>query len=81
MKPLRDLLLVELETDERKSATGLFIKEAWAKPRNQATVVEVGPQVENVHVGQIITINPYAVIDVTKDQKLIREGDVLAVHA
>lgn len=79
MKPLRDLLLVEIQPEEQRES-GLVIREAWAKPRNVATVLEVGDTVELVKKGDQVVINPYAVIDTAKKEvKIIKEKDLLCL--
>lgn len=78
MKPLRDLLLIELDTPEDKT-NGIFMTKAWEDAVTLATVIEVGAKVKDIKKGDRIHINPYAYIDLTgSEQKLIREGDVLA---
>lgn len=78
MKPLKDLLIVEIQ-DEEKRDSGLYVREAWAKPKNIAKILEIGPDVEiTFETDELVVINPYAVID-TEDKavKLIREKDIL----
>lgn len=77
LKPLKDLLLVKHVQEENKG--GLVLKEAWEKPKNIVEIIDVGPLVNDVAIGQKVMINPYAVTDTqVKDEKLIREEDVLA---
>lgn len=78
MKPLKDLLIVEIQdTDKRDS--GLYVREAWAKPKNIAKILEVGPFVSpEFELGELVVINPYAVIDTEeKPVKIIKERDIL----
>lgn len=81
MKPLRDLLVIEIqeESKEKSSESGfLFQAPKWAKPQNVARVVAKGPLVNSVSEGELVYINPYAYQD-TEDKliKLIREKDIL----
>lgn len=77
LKPLKDLLLVKQIPEEPKS--GLVLKEAWEKPKNIVEIIAVGPLVNDLADGMRVMINPYAVTDThIKDEKLIREEDVLA---
>lgn len=80
MKPMRDLIVIEMNEQEKETKKGGLFYQAprWAKPTNIGKVVEVGPEVRSVEVGKYYLINPYSVID-TEDKrtKLIREGDVL----
>lgn len=77
IKPLRDLLLIELDKPEEKSASGIFVTKAWEDAISSATVLEAGEKA-TIKKGSRIHINPYAYIDITgSDYKLIKEGDVL----
>lgn len=80
MKPMRDLIVIEMNTQEKETKKGGLFYQAprWAKPTNIGKVLEIGPEVRTVEVGQYYLINPYSVIDTEDKQiKLIREGDVL----
>lgn len=91
MKPLKDLIVIKLDEKptERKSSAGLFLpQEKWEKPRNIATVVEVGPDVNKgvqstavmITEGKRVVFNPYAVLDTDEENtKLIREKDLLCL--
>lgn len=80
MKPLKDLILIEInpEPKEQKKGGILFQAPRWAKPSNIGKVLEKGPLASGVEVGKYYLVNPYAVID-TEDKtiKLIREDDIL----
>lgn len=80
MKPMRDLIVIEMNTQEKETKKGGLFYQAprWAKPTNIGKVVEIGPEVRSTEVGKFYLINPYSVID-TEDKtiKLIRESDVL----
>lgn len=80
IKPLRDLVLIELDQREQKTGAGIFIQKAWEDAVNSATVVEVGPEVTSCKKGDRIMINPYAYIDLNgmENTKLIRQEDILA---
>lgn len=81
MKPLKNLLLIEVEPREKKTESGLYLKESWEAPKNIATVKEKGPLVDSVDTGQRVMINPFAVIDTDQENvKLIKESDILAVY-
>lgn len=77
IKPLRDLLLIELDKPEEKTASGIFMQKAWEDAISSCTVLAVGPEC-TMKKGDRIHINPYAYIDITGSElKLIKEGDVL----
>lgn len=76
-KPLRDLLLIELDQPEEQN-NGIFISKSWQDAITSATVLAVGKEVKDIKKGERIHINPYAYIDLTgTEHKLIKEGDVL----
>jgi co-chaperonin GroES (HSP10) len=83
MKPLKDLIVIEMQTEqkEKKTATGFLIQPPrWAKPQNVGKILDKGPEVSTVDVGQDVLINPYACIDTEeKTIKLIREKDILCL--
>ena len=80
MKPMRDLIVVEINQEPKEQRKGglLFQAPRWAKPSNIAKVLEIGPDVKSVEVGKYYLINPYSVVD-TEDKtiKIVREGDIL----
>lgn len=78
IKPLRDLLLIQLDEPKKQSESGIFITKAWEDAISSCTVLEVGPAVKTVKKGDHIHINPYAYLDITDSElKIIQEGDVL----
>lgn len=80
MKPMRDLIVIEMNQEPKEQVKGGLIFQApkWAKPTNIGKVVEIGPKVQSAEVGKYYLINPYSVID-TEDKatKLVREEDIL----
>jgi co-chaperonin GroES (HSP10) len=81
MKPLKDLVVIEMLPEEEKKMGGLFIQPPkWAKPTNMGKVVAKGPEVNSVAIDEIVLINPYAALETEeKSTKLIREKDILCV--
>lgn len=80
MKPMRDLIVIEMNIQDKETQKGGLFYQApkWAKPANIGKIVEVGPDVKSVEVNQLYLINPYSVVDTNdKTIKIIREGDVL----
>jgi len=81
MKPMKDLILIELnqEEKEKKTDSGLFLAAPrWGKPENIGKVLAVGPEVTTVKEGEYYMINRYAVLDTEqKDVKIAREKDFL----
>lgn len=83
MKPLRDLLVIEINQQpaEEQTSSGLYLaKPRWAKPQNMARVLHKGPEVKSVGEGDTILINPYAYQDTDDENvKIIKEKDVLCL--
>lgn len=81
MNPLRDLLVIQMEEPEKdqKNSIGLFTPPPkWAKPENVGQVLNKGPLVSSVDVGDYVFINPYAVIDTEVEFiKIVKESDIL----
>lgn len=82
MKPLKDLILIEMQDEAKEKKVGnLWIQPPkWAKPTNVGKVLDKGSEVTSVAVGDSILINPYAVLDTEEKLiKLVREKDVLCL--
>jgi len=81
MKPMKDLVIIELNEAEKEKKTegGLFIAPPlWAKPENIGKVIAVGPDVTTLEVGEYYQINRYAAQDTEEKMiKLLREKDFL----
>lgn len=80
MKPMRDLIVIELNLQPKEEKKGglLFQAPKWAKPANVGKVLQKGPEATGVEEGKYYLINPYAVIDTEeKAIKLIRQVDIL----
>jgi chaperonin GroES len=80
IKPLRDLLLIELDEVEEKTQSGILVQQGWEKTKHTATVLGVGNDVTHAKVGDRIIVNPYALLDSEHDEKtyqFMRERDIL----
>ena len=81
IKPLRDLLLIQLDEVERQTDSGIMLMYGWERTQNTATILAVGDKVTRTKVGDRVIVNPYAILDATHEGGLLqfmREGDVLA---
>lgn len=77
IKPLRDLVLIELDQPEKETITGILLNKAWEDAVSSATVLDAGPDA-SLKKNDRVHINPYAYIDITGSEfKLIKEGDIL----
>ena len=82
MKPLKDLIVIEMQQPEKEKKVGnLWVQPPrWAKPTNVGKVLQKGPEVTSIAEGDLVLINPYAVLDTEeKFTKLVREKDVLCL--
>lgn len=81
MKPMKDLILIEMNQveKEKKTESGLlFAAPRWGKPEQIGKVLAVGPLVTSVEEGGYYMVNPYAALETEqKDVKLVREKDFL----
>ncbi len=81
MEPLRDLIVIELneEEKEKQMSNGLFLQPPkWAKPQDVAKVIAKGPDVSSVAVDDYVLIDPYAYKDTEeKNIKVIKEKNIL----
>ena len=79
MKPLRDLVYMELDEREEQQ-NGIFITKSWEDTIVTGTVKAIGPDVKSVKVGDHVMFNPYAYLDITDNanHKLIPESDILS---
>jgi co-chaperonin GroES (HSP10) len=79
MKPLRDLVLIEMEEVEQVKKGGmLYAAPKWPVPENIGKVVAIGEHVSNIKVGERYIVQHYALIDTQEKQvKLIKEKDIL----
>lgn len=80
MQPMRDLIVIKMNLQPKEEKRGglLFQAPKWAKPSSMGEILQVGPEVKGVEIGDVYLINPYSVIDTEdKEIKIIRESDVL----
>jgi len=81
IKPMREFLLVEEDAMPETSEGGIVLANGGEQTRT-ATVKEVGPDVTNIKVGDVVTGHWGGVIKMTfgvKDYFLINQHDIFAV--
>jgi chaperonin GroES len=80
MKPLRNMVYMELDERPEQTNTGIFISKSWEDTIVTGTVKAIGPEVKSVKVGDRVMFNPYAYLDILDDErhKLIPEIDILS---
>jgi len=81
LKPKNDRLLISPDVLPDKTESGIIIPESAKDRPNQATVLAVGPKVEDIKEGERILFGKYAGSTFKLDDEsylLIREQDVIA---
>jgi co-chaperonin GroES (HSP10) len=80
MKPLRDLIFIQLDDESNQTASGLYLVKTWDTLPPTGTVTAVGPDVKDVSVGDHVIFMNYASIDTDKaDIRIVKEEHVLGV--
>lgn len=81
IKPLADRVVAVREKAQEKTASGLYLPDSSKEKPVMATVVAVGPKVEQVTVGDKIVYKEYSTTDLKINETeylIVKEDDVLA---
>ena len=81
IKPLADRVVAVREKAQEKTASGLYLPDSSKEKPVMATVVAVGPKVEQVAVGDKIVYKEYSNTDLKINETeylIVKEDDVLA---
>lgn len=81
IKPLADRVVAVREKAQEKTASGLYLPDSSKEKPVMATVVAVGPKVEQVAVGDKIIYKEYSTTDLKINETeylIVKEDDVLA---
>ena len=81
IKPLADRVVAVREKAQEKTASGLYLPDSSKEKPVMATVVAVGPKVEQVAVGDKIVYKEYSTTDLKingTEYLIVKEDDVLA---
>ncbi len=81
IKPLADRVVAVREKAQEKTASGLYLPDSSKEKPVIATVVAVGPKVEQVAVGDKIVYKEYSTTDLKINETeylIVKEDDVLA---
>lgn len=83
MKPLKDIVLVQVDPAEERSKSGLWLTEEWKTLPPFGTVLAVGPKVTTIKKGDRIVFERYASVkiedeDKRKDLRLCKESHIMA---
>lgn len=80
LKPLQDIVV--LRPREVKTTSAIIVPDAYARPSYVGEVVEVGPDVEEISVGQRVLYAPFRGTTVSQGDEnvlLIAESEIVAV--
>lgn len=81
IKPLADRIVAVREKAQEKTASGLYLPDSSKEKPVVATVVAIGPKVEQVQEGNKIVYKEYSTTELKIDQTeylIVKEDDVLA---
>ena len=81
IKPLADRVVAVREKAQEKTASGLYLPDSSKEKPVMATVVAVGPKVEQVAVGDKIVYKEYSTTNLKINETeylIVKEDDVLA---
>jgi chaperonin 10 Kd subunit len=81
IKPLADRVVAVREKAQEKTASGLYLPDSSKEKPVMATVVAIGPKVEQVAVGDKIVYKEYSTTDLKINETeylIVKEDDVLA---
>lgn len=81
IQPLSDHLVIEQEEAEVKTSSGILLSSATSKKPNITIVLAVGPDVEQLKVGDKVICKEYSAIEVKYGPDtyiMIQESDVMA---
>ena len=79
IKPLRDILLIEADKPKNQTESGIFISEDWKSLPQDGTVIDIGPEVTGVEIGQRVKFNRYGAVTVKDELKLCELCHIQAV--
>tara|TARA_B100002003_G_C13783088_1_gene387677 strand:- start:325 stop:591 length:267 start_codon:yes stop_codon:yes gene_type:complete len=83
LKPKKDRLVIEAKKQKDITEGGIIIPDKAKERPHKAVVISIGPEVEDIVVGEKIIFSKYAGTVVKLDKKaflIIREEDVIASY-
>jgi chaperonin GroES len=80
MKPLKDLVFIQLDAPDNKTASGLYMVKTWETIPPTGTVTAVGPDVVHVKTGDHVLFMQYASVDTDQaDIRVVKEEHILGI--
>ena len=83
LNPKKDRLVIEAKKQKDTTEGGIIIPDKAKERPHKAVVISIGPEVEDIVVGEKIIFSKYAGTVVKLDKKaflIIREEDVIASY-
>jgi co-chaperonin GroES (HSP10) len=78
MRPLRDKVIVKRIQPERKTESGIILQSNAGEP-DKAEIIAVGPEVEEVTVGEIVLLNWNRAVTIPDDLFVIPVEEIIFV--
>ena len=76
MKLLRDMVLIQADPEEKRTASGLHIAREWKKLPQTGKVLGIGPEVEQVKPQNRVHFNRYAFTPMGGDKFIGAEKNI-----
>ena len=79
MIPTANRLLVKPYLEEETTKGGIILTSPIDKPVKYADVLQIGPKVSDVRIGDIVVFGKYVAAEANDGLLIIKEDDVLAL--
>jgi co-chaperonin GroES (HSP10) len=79
MKPLRDLVLIEVDKQPERVGS-LAIVEEWKTLPATGVIKAVGPDVKSVKISDKVMFERYASVILNEDERLCQESNILGIY-
>jgi len=79
MKPLRNMILIKVDEPEQATKSGILLGEATKQYPPYGTVLDIGPEVKEVKVGDKVMFERYASIILDNDERLCLESHIYGI--
>lgn len=78
ISPLRDLVLIKADEAQKKTKSGILLKEDWKSLPPTGEVIAVGPWVDEFRAGDRVLFSRYGAVLLEDGLRLCQEG---LIHA
>jgi chaperonin GroES len=77
LQPIKNLVLIERMPFIEKTRGGIILADSSKQPNQWGTVLDIGPKVDAVSVGDMVYFGKYAGTNIDDIQVILREEDIL----